>query len=155
MPHNKGGIIMIYSSLHVNGCKFKELEFVIKKATMKGLYESAIVLMVESQKEIPIDTRAAHDSMFINMDVETSNLGKVECGYGNINTKINPKTKLPTTMYLGYIHTGIGPDGKDIVFNNGKKKKFLENPFNRLLPTILAHVRIKVNKVINQGGIGG
>jgi hypothetical protein len=132
-----------YSTLHIDGCNFQELEFAIKKATMKGLYESAYVLMNESQSRIPIDTGAAYNSRVINVDIESNAMGKVEAGYGGVNTKINPKNLLPTTAYLNTIH------------EYHAKKHFLSDPFNSLIPFIFAHVKSKINKVMRTNSLGG
>lgn len=127
-----------YSEVHIRGCDFQNLEFAIKKATMQSLFESANVVMVESQRRIPIDTMSAHNSKVINVDIDSNSMGKIEAGYGGINTKINPKNKLPTTFYLNFIH------------ENHTKKHFLSDPFNGLIPVIFQHVKNRISQAINR-----
>ena len=92
----------------------------IMDATMDQLHEVAVEIMSNSQEEVPKDTTALVRSGFIIEEGDS-----IILGYGGPNTKINPKTGIPTEEYALKVH-------EDLYMNHprGGKAKFLEDPFN-------------------------
>ena len=91
----------------------------ITDATMDQLHSVAVEIMSNSQEQVPIDTKALIKSGFI---VEEGN--SIIAGYGGPNTKINPKTGIPTEEYALRVHEDLS------MHHNVGKAKFLEDPFN-------------------------
>ena len=75
--------------------------------------------MSNSQIEVPKDTTALVNSAFILEEGDN-----IILGYGGPNTKINPKTGIPTEEYALKVH-------EDLNMNHprGGKAKFLEDPY--------------------------
>ena len=97
----------------------------IKDATMDQLHDVASNIMINSQDEVPIDTKALIKSGFI---VEEGN--SIIAGYGGPNTKINPKTGILTEEYALKVH-------EDLSVNHPVgKAKFLEDPFNEAVQNL-------------------
>ena len=91
----------------------------IMDATMDQLHEVAVEIMSNSQDEVPKDTTALVRSGFIVEEGDS-----IILGYGGPNTKINPKTGIPTEEYALKVH-------EDLYMNHprGGKAKFLEDPY--------------------------
>lgn len=97
----------------------------IPDATMDQLHEVASHIMINSQDEVPKDTKALVKSGFI---VEEGN--SIIAGYGGPNTKINPKTGILTEEYALRVH-------EDLSVNHPVgKAKFLEDPFNEAMQNL-------------------
>jgi hypothetical protein len=92
----------------------------ITDATLDQLHEVAVEIMSNSQEEVPKDTTALVRSGFITEEGDS-----IIFGYGGPNTKVNPKTGIPTEEYALKVH-------EDLYMNHprGGKAKFLEDPFN-------------------------
>ena len=120
------------SNLSINISGFEKLEANLKAymqdipdATMDQLHEVASNIMINSQDEVPIDTKALIQSGFI---VEEGN--SIIAGYGGPNTKINPKTGILTEEYALKVH-------EDLSVNHPVgKAKFLEDPFNEAVQNL-------------------
>lgn len=120
------------SNLSINISGFEKLEANLKAymqdipdATMDQLHEVASHIMINSQDEVPIDTKALIKSGFI---VEEGN--SIIAGYGGPNTKINPKTGILTEEYALKVH-------EDLSVNHPVgKAKFLEDPFNEAVQNL-------------------
>ena len=120
------------SNLSINISGFEQLEANLKAymqdipdATMDQLHEVASHIMINSQDEVPIDTKALIKSGFI---VEEGN--SIIAGYGGPNTKINPKTGILTEEYALKVH-------EDLSVNHPVgKAKFLEDPFNEAVQNL-------------------
>ena len=120
------------SNLSINISGFEKLEANLKvymqdipDATMDQLHEVASNIMINSQDEVPIDTKALIKSGFI---VEEGN--SIIAGYGEPNTKINPKTGILTEEYALKVH-------EDLSVNHPVgKAKFLEDPFNEAVQNL-------------------
>lgn len=91
----------------------------IMDATMDQIHAVAVEIMSNSQEEVPKDTTALVRSGFIVEEGDS-----IILGYGGPNTKINPKTGIPTEEYALKVH-------EDLYMNhpNGGKAKFLEDPY--------------------------
>ena len=120
------------SNLSINISGFEKLEANLKAymqdipdATMDQLHEVASHIMINSQDEVPIDTKALIKSGFI---VEEGN--SIIAGYGGPNAKINPKTGILTEEYALKVH-------EDLSVNHPVgKAKFLEDPFNEAVQNL-------------------
>ena len=120
------------SNLSINISGFEKLEANLKAymqdipdATMDQLHDVASNIMINSQDEVPIDTKALIKSGFI---VEEGN--SIIAGYGGPNTKINPKTGTLTEEYALKVH-------EDLSVNHPVgKAKFLEDPFNEAVQNL-------------------
>ena len=120
------------SNLSINISGFEKLEANLKAymqdipdATMDQLHDVASNIMINSQDEVPIDTKALIKSGFI---VEEGN--SIIAGYGGPNTKINLKTGILTEEYALRVH-------EDLSVNHPVgKAKFLEDPFNEAVQNL-------------------
>ena len=90
----------------------------ISDATMDQLHSVAVEIMNNSQDEVPIDTKALIKSGFIVEEGDS-----IILGYGGPNTKINPKTGIPTEEYALRVHEDLS------MYHQNGKAKFLEDPF--------------------------
>ena len=91
----------------------------IMDATMDQLHAVAVEIMSNSQVEVPKDTTALVNSGFIVNEGDS-----IILGYGGPNTKINPKTGIPTEEYALRVHEDL-----DMNHPRGGKAKFLEDPY--------------------------
>ena len=105
-----------FNDLDVN---LKSITKDIMDATMDQLHAVAVEIMNNSQDEVPKDTTALVRSGFIVEEGDS-----IILGYGGPNTKINPKTGIPTEEYALKVH-------EDLYMNHprGGKAKFLEDPY--------------------------
>ena len=68
------------------------------------LYEELQEIMKESQDEVPVDTGALKRSGYVDRPKIKRTRIQTRIGYGGRATKINPKTKKPTSSYAAAVH---------------------------------------------------
>lgn len=124
----------------------REMARTVPKDVAAAMYMEAEYLMRESKREIPVDTGAAKTSSFV--DEPKIRFGKVSVrlGYGGVATKINKKTKQPTSQYLIYVHEDMTKRHKH------GNAKFLENPAKRRSKFIYERIVRSVKRAIEKRG---
>lgn len=112
---------------------------VVAEATVEELE----VEKAESQRRIPVDTGAAHDTAEVIGPVVTPSLIEAGVAYGRDRTVQNPKG--------GYVADYIVPLHEDLeaLHPNGGEAKFLESVWNEAEPHLLPRIarRCGVDKV--------
>lgn len=108
-----------------------------KETGLQALKESAESVLTESQKEVPLDTGTLMRSGLVETQVEGEKVISI----------VSYNTPYARWWHENDTHPRFGTP---VHFKNGRKMKYLEDPFKRLLPRIDKFIRLRVKVALKE-----
>lgn len=112
----------------------KKARSIMRKVGLEALHTGAELTLTESQEEVP------HATGTLQRSSTVTDAPREDAVYISYNTP-----------YAVRQHEDLAlrhPDPRNPISTPGRKAKYLEDPFNRLKPTVLRYTRLKVRKAL-------